>query len=295
MFTDDVSSEISSSSSNAGHADGALRNVSPVSSMTDNPLVASGGTDFVDENHSSGCINRPPDVDVDLDLPNLGEGPPSRRTRSRTAGRAELGLLGALDVKDSSHILCALAAVDSREVEQPIPHVPLNEIGPEPMSYEAAMTSKYKEVWQKAMATELEGLRATNTFATAEKPPDRKAIGAKWVFKWEWTDHAGLVVKAKARLVAKGYSQVEGVDYLETFAPTPASASIRMLTAFACEHDLDMHHLDAEQAFIQSELDEEIFMRLPPGCGDVSGNAVLLDRSFYGLKQVGRAWNVLLK
>ena len=72
------------------------------------------------------------------------------------------------------------------------------------------------------------------------------------------------MVKAKARLVAKGFSQVEGVDLLETFAPTPATSSVRLLAAFACKNDLDMYHFDAEQAFIQSELEEEIYMRLPP-------------------------------
>lgn len=62
------------------------------------------------------------------------------------------------------------------------------------------------------MNAELAGLRNTNTFYPAEKPDDRKAIGAKWLLRWK-TDQAGCVVKAKARLVAKGFSQVEGVDY----------------------------------------------------------------------------------
>lgn len=71
-------------------------------------------------------------------------------------------------------------------------------------------------------------------------------------------------MKAKARLVAKGYTQLESIDYLETFIPTLATASIRMLTAFACEHDLDMYYHDAEHAFARSELDDELSMRLPP-------------------------------
>ena len=101
-------------------------------------------------------------------------------------------------------------------------------------------------------------------------------------------------MKAKARLVAKGFSQVEGVDYLETFAPTPATSCVRLLAVFACEHDLGMYHFDAEQAFLQSELEEEIYLRLPPGCGDDSGRVVRLNKSLYGLKLAGRAWGSLL-
>lgn len=57
-------------------------------------------------------------------------------------------------------------------------------------------------------------------------------------------------MEAKARLITKGYSQVNGMDYLEIFVPTPATASIRLLTAFASEHKLDTYHFDVEQAFV---------------------------------------------
>lgn len=70
-------------------------------------------------------------------------------------------------------------------------------------------------------------------------------------------DQAGDVVQAKARLVMMGYSAVESVDYLEIFAPTPPIASIRILTGFTCEKDLDVYHFDAEQAFVQSEFNKE--------------------------------------
>lgn len=81
---------------------------------------------------------------------------------------------------------------------------------------------------------------------------------------------------------------MKDVDYLEAFNPTPTTASIRMLTIFACEHDSDVYHLDAEQPIVRLELDEEIFMMLPPGCRKLSGSAVLLNRSLYRLKQGGR-------
>ena len=84
-----------------------------------------------------------------------------------------------------------------------------------------------------------------------------------------------MVARAKARMVAMGYSQVEGVDYFETFDPTASATSNRLVAAMACKLDWDLRHLDLEQAFIQSELDTDIYVRLPPGCGSVSGKVVL--------------------
>ena len=97
-------------------------------------------------------------------------------------------------------------------------------------------------------------------------------------------------MRAKARLVARGFSQREGVDYLETFSPCPCVPSIRLLTAIACELGLDLCHFDAEQAFVQSTLDEEVYLPLPQGCGALSGKVVKLARSLYGLKQASRTW-----
>lgn len=77
-----------------------------------------------------------------------------------------------------------------------------------------------------------------DAFATVTKPTDRRAIGVKRVLEWK-TGQAGYVVKPKARLVAKGYGQVKSANYLETFAPTPIMASIRMLADIVCEHNLD--------------------------------------------------------
>ena len=62
----------------------------------------------------------------------------------------------------------------------------------------------------------------------------------------------------------------------------------------ACKLDWDLRHLDVERAFIQSELDTEIYLRLPPGCGSVSGKVVLFNKALYGLKHSGRAWHQLL-
>ena len=88
------------------------------------------------------------------------------------------------------------------------------------------------------------------------------------------------MVKAKATLAAKGFKQKHGVDYFETFSPTANAASIRLIVALACKVDWELLHLDIEQAFVQSELDHEVFMKLPQGCGSMSGKIVRLNKEF---------------
>ena len=115
-------------------------------------------------------------------------------------------------------------------------------------------------------------------------------ISAKWVYSWK-SDEFGNVVRAKARLVARGFGQREGIGFFDTFSPCPSVMSVRLLAALACELDLHLCHFDAEQAFVQSDLDEVVYIRLPPGCGALSGKVVRLRRSLYGLKQASRTWH----
>ena len=99
------------------------------------------------------------------------------------------------------------------------------------------------------------------------------------------------VVKAKARLVARGFSQRPGVDYHETFASSPAAPCIRFTAAVACELQLDLCHFDVQQAFVQAELKEVVWMRMPQGRGALSGRVVRLSHILYGFKQASRSWH----
>ena len=96
--------------------------------------------------------------------------------------------------------------------------------------------------------------------------------------------------KAKSRLVARGFKQREGIYFGETFVPTVSSFCVHLLRAIACELDLDVCHFNVEQAFVQSKLNEDAFLRLPRGCGRLSGKVVRLNKSLYGLKQASRSW-----
>ena len=112
-------------------------------------------------------------------------------------------------------------------------------------------------------------------------------IDARWVYTWK-VDEQGWVVKAKSRLVARGFKQRKGIDFGETFAPTVSSSCVRLLSAIACEYDLDVCHFDVDQAFVQFRLDENVFLRLPRGCGKMLGKVVRLKKRLYGLKQASR-------
>ena len=118
-------------------------------------------------------------------------------------------------------------------------------------------------------------------------------IDAKWLFSWK-SDEFGWISKAKWRLVARGFKQREGIDFGETFALIVLSSCVRLLSAIACALDLNVCHFDVEQAFVQSKLDEDVFLRLPKICGRLSGKIVRLNKSLYGLKQASRSWHAHL-
>ena len=89
----------------------------------------------------------------------------------------------------------------------------------------------------------------------------------------------------------RGFAQRAGVDFFETFSPCPNVSSIRLFAAIACSLGLDLFHLDVSQAFVQSELDEVVYVRLPRNCGTLSGKVMRLGKSLYDLKQASRTWH----
>ena len=96
------------------------------------------------------------------------------------------------------------------------------------------------------------------------------------------------MIKSKSRMVARGFGHIHNVDFSETFAPTLSTARVKIAVAVANEKSWLLRHLDVKQAFTQAHLDEVVYMRLPAGCGDMSGEVVLLQRAAYGLLRAGR-------
>lgn len=128
-------------------------------------------------------------------------------------------------------------------------------------------------------------------------PPGRKAIESKWVFKVKYNTD-GSIARFKARLVAQGFSQIPGIDFAETFAPTVRRESLRIYLAFCLILNLFIHQVDIVGAYLESLLGDNefpIFMKLPPGIqhlrqirNDLSCRML---GSLYGLRQSGRLWN----
>ena len=124
-------------------------------------------------------------------------------------------------------------------------------------------------------------------------PRVRRPLGLDSVISYK-SSKDGNITKTKARLAAKGFMQREGVNYLQTSASTPAGASVKTMLFVANEMGFKTYHLDVKQAFTKAKLDYKIAMKLPGGCGELSGKYVDLEKALYGLKQSGLLWNDLL-
>ena len=136
-----------------------------------------------------------------------------------------------------------------------------------------------------AMKDGLSSMDKNSMWELVDLLPGRKAIGNKWVLKVK-RKADGSIDKYKARFVVKGFTQQEGIDYDETFSPVVRVASIRLILAIVTQLDLELYQMDVKTAFLNGELDEEIYMSQPMGF-EVKGQEhklCKLKRSIYGLK-----------
>ena len=163
--------------------------------------------------------------------------------------------------------------------------------GADPVSFREAIARPDGQQWEQAARDEYKSIQDAGTWTLTGLPPGRRTIGCKWVFKLK-RKADGTIDRYKARLVAKGYAQTEGVDYQETFAPVAKFSAIRALLAMAAHFDLELHQMDVRTAFLNGDLDHDIYMTQPEGF-TVPGQEHLvckLQKSLYGLKQAGRSW-----
>lgn len=165
----------------------------------------------------------------------------------------------------------------------------------EPTTVEEALASTDKEKWLDAMEKEMESLHGNDVWDLIELPKDRKAVGSKWVFKLK-VGADGSVERHKARLVAQGFSQKFGADYDETFCPVVRLESLRTVIALAVQNGLKLHQVDVTTAFLNGELEEEVYMKQLKGFIAKGQEHLVckLKRSIYGLKQSPRCWNSAL-
>ncbi|CAI7739223.1 unnamed protein product, partial [Closterium sp. NIES-54] len=156
---------------------------------------------------------------------------------------------------------------------------------PTPRSYAEAIEGPYSSQWQAAMDAEMASWKSTGTYVDEVPPPGANIVSGMWIFSVKRTPGSPPVFKA--RYVARGFSQRQGVDFFQTFSPTPKMTTLRVLLHVAAQRDYELHSLDFSTAFLQGSLHEEIWLRRPPGFTGSSppGTQWSLRRPVYGLRQ----------
>jgi hypothetical protein len=165
---------------------------------------------------------------------------------------------------------------------------------PVPKTVTAALQGPYAGHWFDALKMEYQQMRDFKTWELQDLPSGRKAISCKWVFDVKPSLNGDdSVRKFKARLVVKGFSQRAGIDYNETFSPVAHQQSFRIILALAAQNILFLRQIDVVGAFLNGEIDDEIFMTQPEGfvINGQENKVCKLNKALYGLKQAGMIWN----
>jgi hypothetical protein len=160
-----------------------------------------------------------------------------------------------------------------------------------PKTLAEALAREDGEWWYKSAYDEIKALVDNGTWKLVKLPPGRKAIGSRWVFVLK-RKKDGSIDRYKGRLVAKGYSQRPGFDFKDTFAPTAKWATLRAVLAIAALEDLELESVDISSAFLNGELEEEVYMEQPEGFHQGSYDDILqILKGIYGLRQSPRVWH----
>jgi histone deacetylase 1/2 len=141
------------------------------------------------------------------------------------------------------------------------------------------------------MKEEYSALLENQTWRLVPPSSSKNLIDCKWVYRVK-TRADGTIDRYKARLVAKGFKQRYGIDYEDTFSPVVKIATIRIVLSIAVSRGWHLRQLDVKNAFLHGVLEEEVYMRQPPGFEDSTTPHYVckLDKALYGLKQAPRAW-----
>ena len=161
----------------------------------------------------------------------------------------------------------------------------------DPETFSQAMSSKESNSWYSAMKEEMNSMTSNRVWDLVELPNGVKSFGCKWVFKTK-KDSLGNIERHKARLIAKGFTQREGIDYMETFSSVSKKDSLRIIMTLVAYFDFDLHQMDVKTAFLNCNLEEEVYMKQPKGFSSSEGEHLVckLKKSIYGLKQPSRQW-----
>ncbi|GJX68939.1 retrovirus-related pol polyprotein from transposon TNT 1-94 [Tanacetum coccineum] len=148
-----------------------------------------------------------------------------------------------------------------------------------------------EDCWFQAMQDEIHEFDRLEVWELVPRPIYVMVIALKWIYKVK-LDEYGDVLKNKARLVTKGYRQEEGIDFEESFAPVARIEAIRIFIANAATKNMIIYQMDVKTAFLNGDLQEEVFVSQPEGFEDQDNptHVYRLKKALYGLKQAPRAW-----
>jgi transposase InsO family protein len=160
-----------------------------------------------------------------------------------------------------------------------------------------ALQSREHDKWWDAMCKEHDSIMEQGTWEIVPRPPNRKVVGATWVLRTKKDVQSGHTIY-KARLCARGFTQIPGIDFDATFAPTVSRAGLRLTIAIAVQFGMLIHAIDCKNAFLNGSIDREIYLEQPPhfiSPGTTSSSHVCrLKKALYGLKQSPLIWNQAL-
>jgi hypothetical protein len=159
----------------------------------------------------------------------------------------------------------------------------------EPKTYKGAMRGAEAKEWLVAIDSELASLKSHCTYSYLPKPPGVKVLPVKFVLKLK-LHHDGTVDRYKARLVALGFMQQVGRDCGETYTPVSRYSTMRFLIAHCNAMHIEITHRDVKTAFLNADLEEEVWISDPPGVEVIPCHAYKMHKALYGLKQAPRAW-----
>ncbi|KAI3769617.1 hypothetical protein L6452_00726 [Arctium lappa] len=223
---------------------------------------------------------------ADLNDSNLEEGiheEPSFQTRTQKNHPPEL-VIG--DISSSIITRKQSRLQELQDQQHTVFSCFLSQIEPK-KSYDAMKDSS----WIEAMQEELLQFKLQDVWDLVDLPKGHRAIGTKWIFRNK-KDERGIVIRNKARLVAQGYTQEEGIDYDEVFAPVARVEAIRMFLAYASYMKFKVYQMDVNCAFLYGTIDEEVYVCQPPGFENPTypDRVYKLNKALYGLHQAPRAW-----
>ena len=247
------------------------------------------------------CLIDRPDAGRVRDAPGLtlASEPPEteqqhgRKLRPRTA-RPNYNIDFNFHIKNMLDLdeICEIDNVSTDPSFHSCYHINIEAI-PVPSTFNQAISSKQFVKWIAAMDAEIMSLIENNTWVLVKRPPNAHIIGGRWVYQLKCDPSKEL--RYKARYVAQGYTQKYGLNYLDTYAPTARTTSLKMIIQISVQYNFHTHHCDVTTAYLHSDVDfDGMYMEQPKGYISDPSLVCKLNKAIYGLKQSAAMWHSTL-